>query len=102
MYNSGGQGYATIALMATKKQQNEPDSLYFLKLVLYVMAGSFWLRFANPIQIGDFYIHALPVGLAVGLIFAHHDHFRLDRKIEYAVLLIATIVSFFLPTGIII
>lgn len=87
--------------MAIKKQ-TETDSLYFLKLVLYVMAGSFWLRFSSPIQIGDFYINAVPLGLVVGLIFAHHDHFQVDRKIEYAVLLIATIVSFFLPTGIII
>lgn len=84
-----------------KKQTNEPDSLYFLKLVLYVMAGSFWLRLSTPIPIGDFMVNALPVGLVIGLIFAHHEHFRLDRKIEYAVLLIATIASFFLPTGII-
>ena len=87
--------------MATK-QKLEPDSLYFLKLVLYVIMGSIWLRFSNPIQLGDFYINALPLGLLAGLIFAHHDHFQLDRKIEYAVLLVATIVSFFLPTGIII
>lgn len=89
-------------MQKTKNKTNEPDSLYFLKLVLYVMAGSFWLRFSEPLQIGDFYIHALPIGLVIGLVFARHDHFQLDRKIEYAVLLIATIVSFFLPTGIII
>lgn len=85
----------------TKKQTNEPDSRYFLKLILYVMAGSFWLRLHAPIQVGDFAINAIPVGFAIGLIFAHHEHFQLDRKIEYAVLLIATIASFFLPTGII-
>jgi len=84
-----------------KKQTNEPDSVYFLKLVLYVMAGSFWLRLSSPIQIGDFAVNALPIGLAVGLLLASHEHFQLDRKIEYAVLLIATIASFFLPSGII-
>lgn len=84
----------------TKKPQ-ELDSVYFLKLVLYIIAGSFWLRFADPIMIGDFMVHALPIGLPIGLIFAHHDHFQLDRKVEYAVLLAATIVSFFLPSGII-
>lgn len=83
------------------KLKNEPDSLYFLKLVLYVMAGSFWLRLAAPIQVGDFMINALPLGLVVGLLFAHHEHFQLDRKVEYAVLLIATFISFFAPTGII-
>lgn len=85
-----------------KTKQNETDSVYFLKLVLYLMAGSFWLRFSEPLQIGDWYISALPIGLVIGLIFAHHDHFQLDRKVEYAVLLIATILSFFLPTGIVI
>lgn len=84
-----------------KKQVVEPDSKYFLKLVLYVMAGSFWLRFGAPLQIGDWSINAFPLGLIIGLLFASHDHFQLDRKIEYAVLLIATIASFFLPTGII-
>jgi hypothetical protein len=84
-----------------KKQATEPDSVYFLKLVLYVMAGSFWLRLSAPIQIGDFSLNAIPVGFAIGLILAAHEHFQLDRKIEYAILLIATIASFFLPTGII-
>lgn len=84
-----------------KIKTNEPDSLYFLKLVLYIMAGSFWLRFAEPIMIGDFMVNALPLGLPIGLLFARHEHFQLDRKVEYAVLLIATIVSFFLPSGII-
>ncbi|HSE29576.1 MAG TPA: hypothetical protein VLA77_03255 [Candidatus Saccharimonadales bacterium] len=85
-----------------KPQKNETDSIYFLKLVLYILAGSFWLRFSEPLQIGDWIIGAVPVGLVIGLIFAHHDHFQLDRKVEYAVLLIATIISFFLPTGIIV
>lgn len=85
-----------------KPQKNESDSVYFLKLVLYILAGSFWLRFNEPIQIGDWIIGAVPVGLVIGLLFAHHDHFQLDRKVEYAVLLIATILSFFLPTGIIV
>jgi len=85
-----------------KPDKPETDSIYFLKLILYILAGSFWLRFGEPIQIGDWMISALPVGLIIGLIFAHHDHFQLDRKVEYAVLLIATILSFFLPTGIIV
>lgn len=85
-----------------KTKANEPDSLYFLKIVLYLVAGFFWVRFSSPIQLGDLYINALPLGLLIGLVFAHHEHFQLDRKVEYAVLLIATIVSFFLPTGIII
>lgn len=84
-----------------KKPTSEPDGVYFLKLVLYVMAGSFWLKLGAPIQLGDWQINAIPVGIVIGLMFASRDHFKLDRKIEYAVLLIATIAGFFLPTGII-
>lgn len=86
----------------TSKNNHEPDSVYFLKLVLYVVLGSFWLKFATPIAIGDFFIHGFPLGLLVGLIFARHDHFQVDRKIEYAILILVTIISFFMPSGIVI
>lgn len=92
--------------MPTKKKtlntETESDSAYFLKLVLYVVLGSFWIKFADPIILGDFVINALPIGLILGLIFASHDHFQVDRKIEYAVLIIVTILSYFAPSGILI
>lgn len=87
--------------MAKKQTNAESDSVYFLKLVLYVVLGSFWLKFAAPIQIGDFLLHGLPLGLIVGLLFASHDHFQIDRKIEYAILILVTVISFFLPAGIV-
>lgn len=80
----------------------ETDSAYFLKIVLYVVMGSFWLKFSNPIPVGDFMIHAFPLGLLVGLIFAAHDHFQIDRKIEYAILILVTIITFFMPAGIVV
>ncbi len=85
-----------------QKQTEESDSAYFLKLVLFVVLGTFWLKFANPIQIGDFLVSGFPLGLVIGLIFASHDHFQVDRKIEYAILVIMTILTYFLPAGIII
>lgn len=92
--------------MPTKQKktspQTESDSSYFLKLVLYVVLGSVWLKFASPIIVGGFVLNGLPVGLILGLIFASHDHFQVDRKIEYAVLLIVTILSYFAPSGILI
>lgn len=88
--------------MVKNKQQNEPDSAYFLKLVLYVIVGSFWLKFQQPLQIGDFLINGFPLGLIIGLLFASHDHFQIDRKIEYAILIIVTILTFFVPAGIVI
>ena len=93
-------------LMPTKKKKvtktTESDGAYFLKLVLYVVLGSLWLKFATPIVLGDIVINALPVGLVLGLIFASQDHFQVDRKIEYAILIVVAIISYFAPAGILI
>lgn len=80
----------------------EKDSTYFLKLVIYVILGSFWLKFASPLHIGDATLNGLPIGLLIGLIFASHDHFQVDRKIEYAILIVMTVLSYFLPAGIVV
>lgn len=90
--------------MPKKKQTlpQETDSTYFLKLVLFIILGSLWLKFEEPLIIGNaFQLMGVPVGLFIGLMFASHDHFQVDRKIEYAILLIMTIISLFLPVGII-
>lgn len=88
--------------MATKKKKTEPDSLYVLKLVLYIVLGTMWLKFATPLEFGPFIFNGLPLGLALGIVFASHDHFQVDRKIEYAILIVMTILSYFLPAGIVI
>lgn len=81
-----------------KKKQTETDNAYFLKLVLYLIVGSQWLRIES---LPDWSL-PIPVGLSVGLMYASHDHFKVDRKIEYAILLIATFVSFWLPLGLVV
>ena len=83
-------------------KSTESDSTYFLKLVLYVVLGSVWLKFSSPLIIGGVVLNGLPLGLMLGVIFASHDHFQVDRKIEYAVLLVVTILSYFAPSGILI
>ena len=80
----------------------EKDSTYFLKLVLYIILGSFWLKFSEPFIVGNLQINGFPLGLVIGLLFASHDHFQVDRKIEYAILIIVTIICFYLPAGIVI
>lgn len=86
--------------MKTKKR-TEPDGTYFLKIVFYIILGSLWLKFRQPLQLGDFMLSGIPLGLFIGLVFASHDHFQVDRKIEYALLVIVTIVTFYLPAGIV-
>lgn len=84
-----------------QERNSEKDGVYFLKIVLYVIAGAFWLRFADPFIIGGVTISALPVGFLIGLVFASHEKLQIDRKIEYAVLLISAVISAFLGTGIV-
>lgn len=85
--------------MANKKKQKMPvetDSTYFLKIVMFLILGSLWLRIES---FPDWSL-PVPLGLVIGLVYASHDHFRVDRKIEFAILLVATFVAFWLPIGI--
>ncbi len=82
-----------------KIPDTETDSVYFLKLVLFFLLGTFWVRLTD-VNIGPFQHLSVPVGLFVGLLFASHEHFQIDRKIEFAILLLATFISFYLPVGI--
>ncbi len=72
------------------------DGVYVLKLVLYVLLGSLWLKLGHS----DSGLSVpLPLGLAVGLVFTAHEHFRIDRKIEYAVLVVAALLGLMAPYG---
>ena len=80
----------------SKKQKKELDSVYFLKMVMYLILGSMWLKVSR----GEAFQIPIPVGLITGLLFALHEHFQIDRKIEFALLLHAAFVGFWLPIGI--
>lgn len=74
----------------------ETDGAFFLKLVMYVIIGSMWVKIstADGMQI------PIPAGFIIGASFAMHDHFQIDRKIEYAILVLAMFIGFWLPIGI--
>ena len=74
---------------------NELDGVYLLKLALYVILGSLWVKLSHGSSLNI----PLPIGLVIGLLFASHEHFQIDRKIEYAILLIAMLVGYFAPYG---
>jgi len=73
----------------------EKDSTYMLKIVLYLIIGSQWLRITTGLN-----ELPIPVGFIIGMLFSRHDHFIIDRKIEYAVLLMAAFIGFWIPMGI--
>ena len=68
-----------------KSSKPETNSAYFLKILLYFILGLIWVKInGRPL---------IPLGLIIGLLFSTHEHFQIDRKIEYAVLLIATLIG---------
>lgn len=81
----------TSQKLPKRKPVKELDSVYFFKLVMYFLIGTFWVH----ISTSTFTI-PLPLGFIIGVAFASHDHFKIDRKIEYAVLLVAMFVTYFL------
>jgi len=74
--------------------QPEMDGAYFLKIVLYLIAGSFWIK----LTLNGRHI-PLAIGLVIGLFFTRYEKFSVDRKIEYAILLVAMLVGYFVPFG---
>ncbi len=68
-----------------KKSARETDSSYFLKILLYTILGLIWLQYNGKT--------VFPLGMLIGFGLAQHDKFQIDRKIEYAILLVAAIIA---------
>ena len=79
----------------------EPDGVYLLKLVTVTIAGTLWLKFKVPLDIGSLTLSAFPLGLIGGSLAVYLWEKRPgNRRIWYAILLVVAIVSYFLPAGI--
>jgi hypothetical protein len=70
---------------AKKTVSTEPDNTYFLKILIYLVLGTIWVKYNGYL--------VLPAGLLLGIVIAQKDHFAIDRKVEYAILLIAAIIG---------
>ena len=70
---------------AKRSSARETDNAYFLKILIYFILGMVWIK-VNGIVI-------LPIGLIIGVLISRHDHFAIDRKVEYAVLIVSTILG---------
>ena len=95
--------YARNRTKGYREKIYESDSTYFLKLVIYVLLGTLWLKFAQPIEWLGIPLGGIPIGMVVGLLLVRYrEKYQSDRKIWYAVLLVVTIISHFVPAGIVI
>jgi hypothetical protein len=79
-----------------QKKKSETDSAYFLKIVMYLILGTFWVWIINSDEAVQI---PLPIGFIVGMFFAAHDHFKIDRKIEYAILIVGMFIGFWAHSG---
>ena len=82
---------------SAKSKRQELDSVYLFKMVFYLVIGSLWVRIAA--SNGTWQV-PIPVGFLVGILFASKDRLQIDRKLEYAILLVAMFLGFWLPVGI--
>lgn len=91
------------AVAAVRKQVSESDGTYFLKLVIIVILGTLWLKLAQPVMWQGVPFGGFPLGMLLALAgILLLEKSQTNRKIWYAVLIIVTIVSYFLPAGIVI
>ncbi|MDB5178349.1 MAG: hypothetical protein JWN01_292 [Patescibacteria group bacterium] len=68
-----------------KSAAKETDNVYFLKILIYFVLGTIWIKYNGFV--------VFPVGLILGVIIAQKDHFAIDRKVEYAVLIMSAVVG---------
>jgi hypothetical protein len=70
---------------AKKSAARETDNAYFLKILVYFVLGTIWIKVNGYV--------VFPAGLLLGIIIAQHDHFAIDRKVEYAVLIVSAVLG---------
>lgn len=85
----------SVKLAKARKKPASYDGIFAFKLALYVVLGTMWIKVTD----GHVVTFPLPIGLILGMIFTSHEHFAIDRKIEYSVLMVAALIGFFAPFG---
>ena len=83
----------------TKKTVTEPDGVFFLKSAMYLIVGAQWVFLTDVAMTKQL---PIPLGLVIGALFAAHDHFQIDRKIEFAILLVACLIGYWSQTGLLV
>lgn len=84
-----------------KEKIYEPESAFFLKLVLFTILSAFWLRFKEPLELGPLEVQAFPLGLVIALLLVLKiEKYQFNRKIWYTVLILMAILTSFTSVGI--
>ena len=81
----------------------ETDGVYFLKLVIVVLLSTLWIKLATPLTWNGIPLGGVPIGALVTLVLIRSfEKNPYDRRIWFAVLVVITITSYFVPAGIVI
>lgn len=59
------------------------DLIFLVKAALYLLLGTVWVAFGGH--------RFVPIGLIVGFLFSQVEFLRIDRKIEYALLVVGAL-----------
>ena len=69
---------------------------------MVTLAGLFWIRLNDPLLVGAIPLGAFPAGALVALVLIRWlEKAQFNRKILYAVLVVVTIIGFFMNAGIV-
>lgn len=81
----------------------EPDGVYLFKLIVVTLAGLLWIRLHDPLLIaGVLPFGAFPAGAMIALVLIRWlEKAQFNRKILYAVLIVVTIIGYFMNAGIV-
>lgn len=94
--------YRTNISRRGNEKFTESDGVFFLKLVILLVLSSFWVKLSNPLSAGNLIMTGFPLGMLVAfLLIRIYEKRVLNRKIWYSVVLIVTILSYFLPSGVV-
>lgn len=74
-----------MARLTNTNSNIEYDSTYFLKILLYLVLSTVWIAPGGQ--------RLVPVGLLVGLLIVRHERFQIDRKVEYAIMLVGAVLG---------
>lgn len=86
-----------------RQTSTETDGQFLLKLAITIILGSVWLRWHQGLTLNGMILPPLPIGMIVGMLMVHQfERYQIDRKIWFVALVIAAIMSYFIPSGIVI
>ena len=72
-------------------------SYYLLKFVIVFIIGLLWVR----LGIGLGPVTALPLGLLIGLVVVGMERFTFGRRVELCLLVLACVISYLFPVGLV-